>query len=218
MKLLFDFPGGWYFFYVGTSILLVVLMLLIVVFEALILYGFQYGSLRRSLHASVAMNIFSAFLGFIAANFIERSRAEAPGYYGDIDEVVAWFFFADSLQWPGLLPATALFLLISWVISVASEGGFLMLLGRGRPNRPLWRMALVANLVSYGLLMGPYIWLTVMPGSRDGLVAVLTTLVSWPVFLLFSPTARGLFFIGLLGALMLGGFFGWRLARRRARV
>ncbi len=215
LNVLFDFPVGFWSFSMGLSVLLLVLVLLIIVTEAIVLYWFHFDSFRRSLGSSLVMNIFSSFLGFIAAPGVELSPDElVPDYYADFEEVAEWFFFAESHQFPGILPATAIFLMISWIISVISEGVVLWLLGKNHPANTIWLLAIVANGISYVVLLSPYIVIILAPDVRPDIFVMLSWLVIGSLYLLFVLAEHWLIFIGL--SIFSGSLIWWRA--RRAKV
>lgn len=213
---LFDFPGGWFVFVLGGSALLLVLIIFIIVLEALVLFWFRYGTFWRSLGASCLMNIFSSILGYFAASFLDRSLENVPGYYGGVLEIIEWFLLADSLQFPKMLPATMLFLLISWVISIVSEGGILVLIRAGHRASGMWLVTLVANILSYILLLSPYIWIFLVPNSRPQLVTILgfvtslTWIVAWVFLILLAY-----WWIPIIGLLSII-FIWWQVRRHQA--
>jgi len=63
--------------------------------------------------------------------------------------LIALGVFSDSYIW----------LAVAFVLSVLIEGGVLMLMKRGAA-RQNWIASLVANLVSYLLIILPFVWLT----------------------------------------------------------
>lgn len=63
--------------------------------------------------------------------------------------LIALGLFSDSYIW----------LAVAFVLSVLIEGGVLMLMKRGAA-RQNWIASLVANLVSYLLIILPFVWLT----------------------------------------------------------
>jgi hypothetical protein len=93
--------------------------------ESIVLRLLKWGTFRRSLLASLLMNLPSTLVGFLLIWQVEFSRL-------------------NRLQFL-LIPA-------AWALSVAIEGGVLVLMKRdgGRQN---WMAALAANTASYLLLL-----------------------------------------------------------------
>ena len=155
-----DIPAGWMMFYLGFSFVLLVLLVLVILIEAIVLRRFKYGPFKRSFSASLAMNGVSTGLGFIVASLwgsIFLPQSGRPDYYADV-EIPPWFFLASNSLFPdSRLPGVLLFLLVSWLISVVSEGGVLMAMKRDVEPHRIWEMTLVANAASYVLLFGAYI-------------------------------------------------------------
>jgi hypothetical protein len=162
-----DIPMGWMMFYLGFSIVLLVLLVLVILIETIVLRRLKYGPFWRSLLASLAMNVVSTFLGYVVASSwssIFLSESGRPDYYAGMSsystgvEIPRWFFLTSSSLFPdSRLPGALLFLLVSWLISVVSEGGVLMAMKRDVEPHRIWEMTLVANAASYVLLFGAYI-------------------------------------------------------------
>lgn len=122
------------FLVTGLSIFIFIFSCVILI-EALILqHRFAYGSFGHSVIASLVMNVTSTILGFCLGFLLD---AAISGF-----NFITFFFYVFFL---------------SWVLSVASEGGVLFLLNRHLPARKIWQMSLVVNLVTY--LMLPFLLL-----------------------------------------------------------
>jgi hypothetical protein len=152
---LFDFGLGWALAFIGLSIILIILFLVVVLLEGLILQWRNYGSFKRSLAASLGMNIVSSVIGYYAARFVDwqpMSRGWHWSYETDAATLTNWFFKSGSKQLPQI-PAILLFLAISWIISLISEG--LVLMPRRRlPAEDIWGIVIEANIYSYIFLLG----------------------------------------------------------------
>ena len=138
MRLLLD-PGIGallVFAYLSTAATLWV-SLSVVAIEAAALVLMRWGSIARSLAASVAMNLLSFAVGFAILMLVI--------FLGSEDEAVA---LLDRL--PGLMG----YWIAAWLVSVLSEAPFLQALRRrGSRRRLSWYASLVANVASYVLLI-----------------------------------------------------------------
>jgi hypothetical protein len=174
---LFDFPAGWFVFYIGGSVILLILVIVIVFLEGLVLQKRNYGSLKRSLAASLGMNLVSSILGYLAARFVEWQPIPGEGmvvYYAGVYRITEWFFKSGSTQLPQI-PALLFFLAISWIISTISEG--LVLTPRKRlPLVVLWGAIIEANIYSYILLTCIFFLWPVFPETP---VVLLQFLIGW---------------------------------------
>jgi len=103
----------------------IVAYLVIFLFESIVLRLLKWGAFWRSLLASLLMNLPSTLAGF----------------------GLLWLFGPSSLNRLGIW-----LVLATWALSVAIEGGVLVLVNRdgGRQN---WTASLVANTASYLLLL-----------------------------------------------------------------
>lgn len=118
--------------------------------EALILYGMKYGSLKRSVAASLIINIVSSTLGFVAIFLIQSP--DMTEVFLQIGSFVLLLNYPDQFKVSMIL----LPLFVAFPISVISEGMILVILQKTHPAETIWRMTLIANLVSYVLLFVLY--------------------------------------------------------------
>jgi hypothetical protein len=127
----------------GGLTLGLVVFLPIVLVESLVLWRLSWGSFRRSLGDSAIVNLASTLVGLVLfALFVQTAFQCVRVPAGDGQHTV------NSCGWvvPPLLGLVAL-----WALSVAIEGGVLLLLKRHAP-RQTWIAALAVNAVSYLLL------------------------------------------------------------------
>lgn len=124
----FILDAGGPLIFLAFGVFALVFIGLVIVVEAITLWGLKWGGFWRAWLDSFLMNLVSTVVG-VPLLF---------GYatiFGDTLGVRYVFAFA-----------------LAFVISVAIEGGVLLVLRR-RPNRETWRTALVANVVSYAVVI-----------------------------------------------------------------
>ena len=121
----FDMTGLAYFF-VGIAISVAsALFFIIIVIEAILLWRIRWGSIKKSILASIGVNIASGFVGYILVKWI------------GIDQLVE--ILRDQFL---------KVMIITWIMSIYIEGGLLVLL-----NRANWYLSLqsafIINTASY---------------------------------------------------------------------
>jgi len=115
----------------------------IVLIESLVLWRLRWGSFGRSLGDSAIINVASTLVGLVLFTlFVQTAFQCVRVPAGDGQHTV------NSCGW---LISPLLGLAIFWALSVAIEGGVLLLLKRHAP-RQTWIAALAGNAVSYLLL------------------------------------------------------------------
>jgi hypothetical protein len=112
---------------IGLAILPVIFVV-----EAVVMLLMKWGSVGRTLLDALIINVASSLLGMLAA--------------------CGFLFNAASMNVPEVLA----FLVITWAISVVVEGVVLTLLKR-HPRRKTWITVLVANTVSYVLMLALFL-------------------------------------------------------------
>jgi hypothetical protein len=127
---LFDAGGPLLLIFFGIALLsLVIISIFIIIVEALLLQQrFHYGSFAYSIVTSLLMNVTSTIVGFCLVFLLGDMSIEGFGGY-------SFIFF------------------LSWLLTVASEGGVLFLMNRQLPARKIWQMSVVVNLVTYFMLL-----------------------------------------------------------------
>lgn len=135
---------------------LVVLTIFIIVIEVYVLKWLKYGSLRHSLAISLLMNVISTGIAYLVATTINETGLFLyyPLHVGYM--ITVPLFSAQDPEF-STLPVTSLFLAVSYLISVLSEGVILQLLGKRHPAKTIWRMVLAANGVSHVFLFILYL-------------------------------------------------------------
>jgi hypothetical protein len=106
----------------------------VTIIEIFVLWRMKWGSLIYSLITSFTMNLVSTFVGILMTYFLMLT----PLSYLLIRIDVA--------------PTIGIFLL-TFILSVAIEGGIMLVMKRsGHTVKEVWRLAVISNLISYGLL------------------------------------------------------------------
>jgi|RhiMetdeSRZDD1v2_1073273.scaffolds.fasta_scaffold235676_2 hypothetical protein len=121
----------------------VTVFLPIVLIESLVLWRLKWGSFRRSLVDSTIINIASTLCGlvlFVMFTLTAFQCVRVPA--GDGLHTV------NSCDW---LVSPLIGLAVLWALTVAIEGGVLLLLKR-HARRQTWIAALVSNAASYVLI------------------------------------------------------------------
>jgi hypothetical protein len=115
----------------------------IVLIEALVLWRLKWGSFGRSLGDSAIVNLASTLVGLVLfVLFVQTAFQCQRVPAGDGQHTI------NSCGW---LVSPLVGLVVLWALSVAIEGGVLLLLKRHAP-RQTWIAALAGNAVSYLLL------------------------------------------------------------------
>lgn len=118
------------------GIAVIFLLIPIIVVEAIVLRLFKWAGLGRSFIAALAMNVASSLVGFLLVGITASVPANDVGR------------------------ALLLALLPAWALSTLIEGGVMWAFKRGAFRRTLG-IAAVANAVSYALLVGYVLLVTI---------------------------------------------------------
>jgi hypothetical protein len=132
----FDVPFGVIYVVYGVALaLLLAYFFVIVLIEGIVLWKLKWAKFRKSLLASLLVNVTSTIVGVILYFGINRS-------IGTLEDLL-------TQNLPGLI-------IVSWLITIPIEGGVLVLL-----NRSDWRLsirlAFIINFVSY-ILNAVVLW------------------------------------------------------------
>src|SRR5262245_38182539 len=115
----------------------------IVLIEALVLWRLKWGSFGRSLAESALINVASTFCGLVLFVVFTLTAFQCIRFPFDAEG-----HLATKRSWlvPPLLGLVAI-----WALTVAIEGGVLLLLKR-HTSRQTWIAALAGNVASYALV------------------------------------------------------------------
>jgi hypothetical protein len=125
MPIIADIGGGPFIVFFGS--VGVVILVLVIGVEACVLWLLKWGSPWRSFLASLFVNLISTFIGGVITIILLTSST--------------------------LITSITLFLLLSWLPTVAIEALMLWLLA-SLPTRALWIASFAMNTASYILLLG----------------------------------------------------------------
>jgi hypothetical protein len=125
----------------------VILLVIVTVTEAIILWRLKWGDFKRSLRDAGIANIASTLLGaaFSVIWFSTSFQCPMIPVGGHYEKHCAWT----------ISPLVAL--VIMWALSVILEGAIL-LRRKQQPAQRAWRASLIANTVSYVVLL-PVYWI-----------------------------------------------------------
>jgi hypothetical protein len=115
----------------------------IVLIEALVLWRLRWGSFGRSLGDSAIVNLASTLVGLVLFALFVQTTFQCVRVPADDGQ--------HTINSCGWLVSPLVGLVVLWALSVAIEGGVLLLLKR-HARRQTWIAALASNAVSYLLL------------------------------------------------------------------